>query len=194
MKGLELYGLAEMLKQNPEAFKQYFVMGQAQPVDANFLFSLMMPRYSVDGSTRKGIEECIMDNFQDFLNSLEDSDDKVSGHCEAASWNYIETEEGLELPAEQKDKEFQMADITVPGILGWLAGQRHRPKNGDPLSIYVNFYHDCLVRQPNHTVCFPCVGACGRELTLPVTHMKDEESFRKIFITTLSKGQAFSRP
>jgi hypothetical protein len=38
MKGLELHGLAEMMKQNPEAFKQIFVMGQAQPVDAT-LFS-----------------------------------------------------------------------------------------------------------------------------------------------------------
>ena len=40
MKGLELYGLAEMLKQNPEVIKQYFVIGQAQPVDVNFLFFL----------------------------------------------------------------------------------------------------------------------------------------------------------
>ena len=131
MKGLELYGLAEMLKQNPGSFKQYFVIGQAEPVHANFLFSLMKPRYSVDGSTRKEIEEGVMDYFQDFLNSLEDSNDKVSGHCEAVSWNYFETEESAELSAHQTDEEFQAAEITVPGMLGWLTGQQHRPINGD---------------------------------------------------------------
>ena len=161
MKGLELYGLAEMMKQNPEAFKQYFVMGQAQPVDANFVFSLMKPRYSVDGSTRKEIEERVMDNFQDFLNSLEDNDEKVSGYSEAVSWNYVKIEESSEPSAEQTNEEFQVAEITVPGMLGWLTGQRHRPINGDPLSIYVNFDHDCLVHQPNHTICFPCVGKGG---------------------------------
>ncbi|CAB4008203.1 Hypothetical predicted protein [Paramuricea clavata] len=65
MKGLELYRLAEM-KQNPEAFKQYLMMGQAQPVDANLVFSLMKTRYSINGSTQKEIEERVMDYFQDF--------------------------------------------------------------------------------------------------------------------------------
>ena len=125
-----------MLKQKPEALKQYFVMGQGEPVDANFLFSLMKPRFSVDGSTRKEIEENVMDYFQDFLNSLEDNDDKVSGYCEAVSWNYCETEGSAEQSAEQTDEEFQTAEITVPGMLGWLTGQRHRPINGDPLTIY----------------------------------------------------------
>ena len=113
MKGLELYGLAEMLKQKPEAFKQYFVMGQGEPVDANFLFSLMKPRFSVGGSTRKEIEENVMDYFQDFLNSLEDNDDKMSGYCEAVSWNYGETGGSAEQSAEQTDEEFQKAEITV---------------------------------------------------------------------------------
>jgi hypothetical protein len=63
-------------------------------------------------------------------------------------------EESSEPSAEQTNEEFQVAEITVPGMLGWLTGQRHRPINGDPLSIYVNFDHDCLVGQPNHTICF----------------------------------------
>ncbi|XP_028395679.1 uncharacterized protein LOC114519707 [Dendronephthya gigantea] len=193
MKGLELYGLAEMMKENPEMFKQHFIIGKAQQVDANFVFSLMKPRYSVDGSIRKEIEEGMMDNFQDFLMSLEDNDEKQSGYSEAVSWNYLETGESSE-PSEQEAEEFQLAEITVSGVLGWLTGQKHRPINGDPLNIFVNFDHDCLVRQPNHTICFPCIGACGRELTLLVSHMKDGEDFQRVFMTALSKGQAFSRP
>ena len=45
-----MYGLVEMVKQHPEEFKQYFVIGQTQPVDANFVFSLMKPCYSEEGS------------------------------------------------------------------------------------------------------------------------------------------------
>ena len=107
MKGLELYGLAEMLKQKPEAFKQYFVMGQGEPVNANFLFSLEEPRFSVGGSTRKEIEENMMDYFQDFLNLLEDNDDKVSGYCEAVSWNYGETAEVRNNQLNKQMKNFR---------------------------------------------------------------------------------------
>lgn len=194
MKGLEMYGLAEMVKQHPEEFKQYFVIGQTQPVDANFVFSLMKPRYSEEGSTRKEIEENMMDMFQDFLNLLEDSDEMVTGYSEAVSWNYLETDECPQPCYGGEDEKFQLPEISVPGLLGWLTGQQHRPINGDPLNIFVHFDHDCLVRKPDHTICFPCVGACGRELTLPVSHMKDEENFKRIFITALSKGQSFTRP
>ena len=140
------------------------------------------PRYSTDGSTQKEIEESMMDYFQNFLNSLEDNEDKVSGYCEPVSWNYGDTEGGADLSAEQTDEKFQTAEITIPGILGWLLGQQRGSTNGDPLTIYVNFDHEDNERN------------CGRELTLPVSHMKDEESFQQIFITTLFIGQAFSRP
>ena len=103
------------------------------------------------------------------------------------SWNYGETEGGAELSAEQTDEEFQTAEITVPGMV-WTHLQVWT------LTIYVKFDHECLVRQPDHTLCFPQVGACGRELILPVSHMKDEESFRQLFIAALFKGHAFSRP
>ena len=194
MKGLEMYGLAEMVKQHPEEFKQYFVIGQTQPVDANFVFSLMKPRYSEEGSTWKEIEKNMMDMFQDFLNLSEDSDEMVTGYSEAVSWNYLETDECPQPCYGGEDEKFQLPEISVPGLLGWLTGQQHRPINGDPLNIFVNFDHDCLVRKPDHTICFPCVGACGRELTLPVSHLKDEENFKTIFITALSKEQSFTRP
>ena len=48
----------------------------------------------------------------------------------------------------------------MTGVLGWLTGQRHRPIDGDPLTIIVNFDHDCLDRNPQHTICFPRVAAC----------------------------------
>ena len=53
IKGLELYGLAELIKQNPESCKPLFVRGSVQGVDANYVFSLMKPNFSLDGSSRK---------------------------------------------------------------------------------------------------------------------------------------------
>ena len=61
----------------------------------------------------------------------------------------------------------------MAGVLGWLTGQRHRPIDGDPLTIVVNLDHDCLDPNPKHTICFPRVATCGRELTLAVCHMGD---------------------
>lgn len=191
MKGLELYGLADIIKQKPEICKPLFVMGQAKDVDANYVFSLMKPRYAVEGSTRREVEESVMDSFQDFLISLED-EKKISGYSEALTWNYEDS--GDRGSDRQQAEEFQTADISVAGVLGWLTGQRHRPLNGDPLTINVNFDHDCFDRNPKHSICFPCVAACGRELTLPVSHMGDTEQFRQTFLLAYCKGQSFSRP
>ena len=196
MRGLELYGLADIIRQKPEICKALFVMGHEKDVDANYVFSLMKPCYSVEGSTRKEVEESVMDSFQDFLISLED-EQKISGYTEALTWNYEDGEDrGSE--RQQSDKqpgeEFQTADVSVAGVLGWLTGQRHRPIDGDPLTIIVNFDHGCLDRNPKHTICFPRVAACGRELTLPVCHMGDTEQFRHTFLLAYCKGQSFSRP
>ena len=91
MRGLELYGLADIIRQKPEICKALFVMGHEKDVDANYVFSLMKPCYSVEGSTRKEVEESVMDSFQDFLISLED-EQKISGYTEALIWNYDDGE------------------------------------------------------------------------------------------------------
>ena len=196
MKGLELYGLAKVIRQNANSCKPLFLKGELEDIDANYVFSLMEPQFSPEGSTRKKVEESVLDNFQDLLMSVED-EESITGHSEAVAWNYEEDVNGggeRSVTHGQPAEQFQTADVTVAGALGWLTGQRHKPLDGDPLTITVNFDHDCLSRNPNHTICFPCVGACGRELTLPVCHMTDTEEFRRIFLLAYCKGQAFSRP
>ena len=188
MKGLQLFGLAEVIQKYPEACKEIFIVG-SDGVDANYLFSLMCPEYSEDGSTLKQIEESIMDLFQDFLFSLED-DKIVSGYTEAMSSNHDDAVKG----ERSGDNEvFQAADLTPPGVMGWLTGQKHKPLNGELIAIQVKFDHNCLVRNPKHTRCFPQVGACGNVLTLPVTHMKTGEDFNATFLLALSKGQSFGK-
>ena len=185
MNGLQLFDLSEVIQKYPEACKEIFIMG-SDDVDANYLFSLMYPEYSDDGTTLKQIEESIVDLFQYFLFSLED-DKIVSGYTEAMSSNDDDDKAG----PSGDNEVFQAADLTPAGVMGWLTGQKHKPLNGELITIQVKFDHNCLVRNPKHTRCFPQLGACGKVLTLSVTHMKIAEEFNATFLLALSKGQSF---
>ena len=55
-----------------------------QKVDANYVFSLMSPEYSDHGTSKRVFEESIIDNFQDFLNTVED--ESICGNAEAIVW------------------------------------------------------------------------------------------------------------
>lgn len=66
-EGLSMYGLADIVTNQPQVCQPLFVKEQVQNVDANYLFSLIKPEFSPAGSTRRGLEEMLMDNFQDFL-------------------------------------------------------------------------------------------------------------------------------
>ena len=48
-----------------------------------------------------------------------------------------------------------------------------------------------VVRNPKHQICFPVVGACAKEITFHVAHMKTEKAFNEVFMLALSKGQSF---
>lgn len=89
MEGLHLYGLAKIVLSNPEVCKPLFVKaaGAQDQVDANYLFSLVQPMYSTPGSSRRQVEESIMDHLQDFLISLED-DQNITGYASPVTWNY----------------------------------------------------------------------------------------------------------
>ena len=120
MKGLELYGLTDIIRQKPEICKVLFVMGHEKDVDVNYVFPLMKPCYSVEGSTRKEVEESVMDSFQDVLIPLE-HEQKISGYTEALTWNYDDDEDkGSERQKSDKQpaEEFQTADVYVAGVLG----------------------------------------------------------------------------
>ena len=193
LTGMALYGLADLVSNNPTACQSLFVNGsfkeQLAP-DANYLFSLMNPQYSPEGSSRRQIEENIMDHFQDCLILFED--DNVKGHSAAVAWNY--KDESLENECEEKSEVFETPELSVAGVMGWLTGQRHKPIDNRDFTVTVNFNHDCLIKNPSHKLCFPVVGACGKEITFPVAHMSSFSDFKELFILAFCKGQSFSKP
>ncbi|CAB4005582.1 Hypothetical predicted protein [Paramuricea clavata] len=74
--GMRAYGLDELIKNHPKACKPLFVDGDFKKSlvpDANYLLSIIYPVYSEEGSSRKQIEDKMIDFFQDTLLSFEDA-------------------------------------------------------------------------------------------------------------------------
>lgn len=71
-EGLTLYGLSEIVTNQPKVCLPLFVREQVQNVDATYLFSVINPEYSPVGSSRRELEETLMDDFQDFLMALDE--------------------------------------------------------------------------------------------------------------------------
>ncbi len=194
-KGLDLYGIQNLVRSNPDLFREFFVKNLQENMlpDANYLFSLMRPAYSEVGTNKRSVEEEVMDHMQDMLLNIEDT--SVQGFEAAVAWKNHEGETDSEEESETKDPadNFATAEVSIPGILGWLTGMRHKTLGKDDHEISVTFDQDCMERSAYHTICFPIVGACGRELTLPIAHMKTLQGFHDIFIMAFSKSQAFGR-
>ena len=194
-RGLEVFGLASAIASNASLCRSLFVIESSNStVNAKYLVSLLKPLYSTEGTSRRTVEETLIDNFQDFLMGLED--EKMTGYTEMRAWSshdHLEDEEPhQEDPVNQSLEEenpqfFHSVELTPSGVLGWLTGQRHRPVNGDNLVITVMFNHDCFEKNPNHSVCFPVVPACA------VNHMKESEDFTRTFLLAYCKGQGFGR-
>lgn len=161
-KGIELFGLESLVKGNADLCKPLFVKNSnANIVDANYIVSVLKPIYSQEGSSRRKIEEAVIDNFQDLLMRFED--ENLTGYSEMLAWNNEdklqerEPTETNQLEAEERPGNFQSAVLNPPGVLGWLTGQQHKPVNGDDLSITVMFDHDCTQRNPLHTMFPSCL-------------------------------------
>ena len=189
-KGMELYCLTTIVANHPKAARSLFVVGEQKPVDADYLFSLMKSEFSPEGTSRHHLEEAVMDHFQDFIFHLEDS--TVTGYTEALAWKsaYNVDDDDDEL-MDTQDK-FTTPDMTPAAVMGWLTGQRHRDIV-EKKPIYIKFDHECMQRNPHHRVCFPHVGACGREITFPVLHMSSSDAFKDVFLLAFCRSQAFSR-
>ena len=172
LEGLKLFGVADAIKRHPQVCKSLFTRDSQSlhVIDANYLISLLTPEYSPKGSTRQLVEESLMDYFPDFVYNVED-DKNICGFSEALAWNEDQGVGSVNLePAEQ----FSTADLTPAGVMGWLTGET--------LPIAVRFNHDCMENNPSHTICFPIVGACAKEITLPVAHMCTQKEFSDVFL------------
>ena len=102
--------------------------------------------------------------MQDTIRSLEDYE--VAGEIEQLA--YLQTNDrdyGFWEGESHSDVIDRVKpEMSAAGVFQWLTGQRHKHVNGEKLAVTVEFDHDCLERNPQHSICFPNAGACGRVL------------------------------
>ena len=81
-----MYRLGDLISSYPDICKALFLrMFQSKTIpDGNYLFSLLHPLYSVESTSKRIIEESIMDHMQDLLMSFEDQ--KVTHMPAVVAW------------------------------------------------------------------------------------------------------------
>ena len=180
LRGLELIGIKETLLENKTLLRSLFINSFDRFVNANYVFSLVEPTFSEEGSFRKPVEEKMLDHLQDFLIMMED--EKISGATESLAYD---------IDDETSAKESE-AKINSAGFLKWVTGQSHKPLSIGNFKISIKFNHDCATKNPLHKLCFPIVRACAREIVLPVSHMKEFDEFKEVMLLAFCNGQTFS--
>ena len=184
-KGLNSYRILDIISDFPDLLEKLFILNNDKKPDANYLFSCISPQLSEPGSLRRHKEENIIDMLQDIFFKFEEG--SIRPYDTAVADKRFD-EKG------EDNVQFATPDISIPGLMKWLIGQEHKPLcQSEEIRISLVFDHDCMKRNPHHSICFPIVGACGSELSIPVSHIENNDQFCEIFSIAYCKGNAFGR-
>ncbi|XP_041834217.1 G2/M phase-specific E3 ubiquitin-protein ligase-like [Melanotaenia boesemani] len=171
-KGMELYGLLNLMSTNREACHGLFVPGKIIKPDADFMMMNCKPQFSEKGTSKERTERKIINFLQDYLQELDIRD----GEGESAG--------------EEVDS------LKVHHVLQWMTGQSHIPILPDEkrhFKITCNFDHQCQQRLGDHIICYPVVSACTHTVTFPVQHLNTYDDFRKLMSEAVRYGGGFHR-
>ena len=138
----------DLISCHPDICKPFFLeeFHAGTVPDGDYLFSLLKPKYSPESTTRRVLEESMMDHLQDLLISFEDQE--IPG--KAAAWSADNDDDHHDDAKVVGDKAsgnvgiaaeetFAEADLAVAGIMGWLTGQKHKPVFEEKPAITVHF-------------------------------------------------------
>ncbi|CAI5646093.1 uncharacterized protein LOC100707485 isoform X2 [Oreochromis niloticus] len=172
-KGMELYGLVNLMAVNPEACHSLFVPGKILKPDADFIMMSCQPHFSEKGTSRERTERKIINFLQDFLQEIEASDGNTGG------------------AGGEKSES-----LAVQHVLQWMTGQSHVPILPDEkrhFKITCKFDHECKERLGDHSICYPVVSACTCTVTFPVQHLDTYTMFKTIMSAAVRYGGGFHR-
>ncbi|XP_063957662.1 uncharacterized protein LOC135154678 [Lytechinus pictus] len=77
--GLNFYGAKDFARKNPDCFRSLFGRQETKPLDANTVFDLFQPIYSLAGSNARSEEEATTMFFIEFLQKCGTADPEVEG-------------------------------------------------------------------------------------------------------------------
>ncbi|XP_039866267.1 uncharacterized protein LOC120720599 [Simochromis diagramma] len=183
-KGIELYGLVNLMAVNPEACHSLFVPGKILKPDADFIMMSCQPHFSEKGTSRERTERKIINFLQDFLQEIEVS--------EKTSETFSNITDGNTGGAGGEKSE----SLAVHHVLQWMTGQSHVPILPDEkrhFKITCKFDHECKERLGDHSICYPVVSACTCTVTFPVQHLDTYTVFKTIMSAAVKYGGGFHR-
>ena len=132
----------------------------------------------------------IINDLQDTIMSLED--EEVAGKTEQLA--YLQTNDcdcGF-VEGESYFRCYWQSKTWNDSSGCVLVVNRSTPVNGEKIKVTVEFDHDCLKRNPQHSICFPIAGACESVKTIPVAHLSSTENFKKsLFYRLLQRTSLF---
>lgn len=168
-EGLQLYDLLSLIRQYPDICQPLFVPGEDVKVNAEFVMASILPQLSDKGTSRHQIELEMINFIQDFL-------------YEAEAKDQVDDQDGLH-------------SITPARLLQWITGQGHiplLPSEKKDFAVTIKFNHDCSADFGHHSVCYPVVSACAKNIVLPVKHMRPYDQFKKVLTEAFHLGQQFN--
>lgn len=168
-EGLQLYDLLSLIRQYPDICQPLFVPGEDVKVNAEFVMASILPQLSDKGTSRHQIELEMINFIQDFL-------------YEAEAQDQVDDQDGLH-------------SITPARLLQWITGQGHiplLPSEKKDFAVTIKFNHDCSADFGHHSVCYPVVSACAKNIVLPVKHMRPYDQFKKVLTEAFHLGQQFN--
>ncbi|CAI5678078.1 unnamed protein product [Oreochromis niloticus] len=180
-KGMELYGLVNLMAVNPEACHSLFVPGKILKPDADFIMMSCQPHFSEKGTSRERTERKIINFLQDFLQEIEASE---------------KTSETFSNVTDGNTGGEKSESLAVQHVLQWMTGQSHVPILPDEkrhFKITCKFDHECKERLGDHSICYPVVSACTCTVTFPVQHLDTYTAFKTIMSTAVRYGGGFHR-
>lgn len=120
LEGLNTLSISDYLWSNRDLLEPLFTLEEGNnSVDSNYVFSILKPQFSSEACSKRVVEEHVFDNFQDFLNMLED--EQNTGPSEQMTYDSDDTD---------GEKKELFADLSPAGILKWMTGQSHKPLGG----------------------------------------------------------------
>ncbi|XP_051997737.1 uncharacterized protein LOC127654573 [Xyrauchen texanus] len=189
--GMKVYNLLDVIGKHQTLCSNLFVPKEDDDrPDADYIMSILVPELSEKGSPRQARENAIINFLQDFLQDLE-----ITGQNEDQQMCEPLTQEEL-LSQEGHWNQQTHVSLSVPTVMQWLTGQRHKPllpSERADFKINLRFEHHCNEKMPGHQICFPLVSACTNTITIPVEHMKTYKEFRDILTVAIRMGRDFGR-
>ena len=70
-KGLRHCAIADLIMEDPLAFKSIFVPGNNQPLKGSTVLSMFIPVFSEDGSNQRGKEDTLMELWATYLSDMD---------------------------------------------------------------------------------------------------------------------------